>query len=120
MPPQLIEANPLVEETRNQVAIQRGPLVYCLESVDLPTGVHIADVVVTSDTTLVPRFEADLLGGVTAIQSNAVARTTGDWSDKLYRPRRPAADRAVLARFIPYYAWANRGPSEMSVWIPIR
>ena len=41
MPARLIEANPLVEETRNQVAIERGPIVYCLESPDLPKGVRV-------------------------------------------------------------------------------
>ncbi len=49
MPVRLIEANPLVEETRNQVAIQRGPIVYCLESPDLPEGVRVKDVAVETD-----------------------------------------------------------------------
>ena len=44
MPPRLVEANPLVEEARNQIAVARGPLVYCLESTDLPDGVRISDV----------------------------------------------------------------------------
>ena len=38
MPVRLMEANPLVEEDLNQVAVQRGPVVYCLESPDLPPG----------------------------------------------------------------------------------
>ena len=50
MPAQLIEAHPLVEETRNQVAVKRGPVVYCLESCDLPVGVRVQDVKVPADT----------------------------------------------------------------------
>ena len=49
MPPRLMEANPLVEEDLNQVAVQRGPIVYCLESPDLPRGVKISDVLIPLD-----------------------------------------------------------------------
>ena len=49
MKPRLVEAHPLVEEARNQVAVMRGPLVYCLESIDLPKGVRV------SDRRLIPR-----------------------------------------------------------------
>ena len=56
MPVQLIEANPLAEEIRNQVAIKRGPIVYCLESVDLPDGVKIADVAIPSAIKLTSHF----------------------------------------------------------------
>ena len=52
MPARLIEANPLVEETRNQVAIKRGPIVYCLESPDLPKGVRVQDVAIPADAKL--------------------------------------------------------------------
>ncbi len=120
MPAQLIEANPLVEETRNQVAVQRGPIVYCIESPDLPAGVRVSDVVVPADAMLVARYDANLLGGVGVVQTNAVSRPTGDWTGKLYQPRRLAAERPIIARFIPYYAWSNRGSSEMSVWLPRR
>ena len=119
MPVQLMEAHPLVEETRQQVALQRGPVVYCLESPDLPPGVRLHDVVVPSASELVPVYRADLLHGVTAIDANVLARMTDDWSGQLYRPRREDA-REVHVRFIPYYAWSNRGPSEMSVWLPVR
>src|SRR5258708_115069 len=64
MPPQLIEANPLVEETLNQVALKRGPLVYCLESTDLPRGTSLQDVTVPAGADMFARFTARLLGGV--------------------------------------------------------
>jgi DUF1680 family protein len=118
MPPRMIEANPLVEEARNQVAIQRGPIVYCLESPDLPPGVRINDVSIPADATLTPQFEPDLLGGVTVIETDAVARTSADWSGRLYRPVAAERGRKIRVRLIPYFAWSNRGESEMSVWLP--
>jgi DUF1680 family protein len=119
MPPQLIEAHPLVEETRNHLAVKRGPLVYCLESVDLPGGTSVADVRVPANVKLQPRFDAGLLGGVTVLEGEFVARSSDAWEGKLYREfRRPDA-KPIQAALIPYYAWANRDRSEMSVWLPL-
>lgn len=55
MEAQLIESNPLVEETRNQVAVKRGPVVYCLESVDVEDGYAIDDILLPADIKLTPR-----------------------------------------------------------------
>ncbi len=120
MPARLIEANPLVEETRNQVAIQRGPVVYCLESSDLPTDVRVQDVVISADAKLTAQFDSGMLKGVTVLEANVVARVSQDWKGTLYRPARDKEEKMILARFIPYYAWSNRGKSEMSVWLPVR
>jgi hypothetical protein len=120
MPARLIEANPLVEETRNQAAIQRGPIVYCLESPDLPDGVRVRDVFVPADAELATRFEADLLGGVTVVEADVEVRPAGDWDGTLYRPLSRERQQHVRARFIPYYAWSNRGESEMTVWLPVK
>ncbi|MEO2003480.1 MAG: beta-L-arabinofuranosidase domain-containing protein, partial [Candidatus Poribacteria bacterium] len=120
MPAQLVEAHPLVEEARNQVAVKRGPIVYCLESQDLPEGVRVRDVVVPADAELVPRSEGELLGGVTVIEGDAIAMGTDDWEGRLYRPLSEPSATRIRARFIPYYTWANRGESEMSVWLRLR
>jgi len=120
MPPVLVESHPLVEETRNQVAVRRGPLVYCLESPDLPKGVRVSDVVLPRDAKLAPRYDANLLGGVTVIDARALVRPSGDWQNKLYRPVDGAADKPVTVQLIPYYAWANRGANEMTVWLPTK
>jgi DUF1680 family protein len=120
MPAQLIETNPLVEETRNQVAIQRGPIVYCLESPDLPEGVRVQDVVIPSSARLVVQHDADLLGGITVVNADVLARQVDSWDNTLYRPQRLGPERPINVRFIPYYAWSNRGPSEMSVWLPAK
>jgi DUF1680 family protein len=119
MPVRLMEAHPLVEEARNQVAVQRGPVVFCAESVDLPEGVRIAEVVIPRGIDLTPRFDARLLGGVTVLEGRAVAWPEGEWSEKLYRELSPAAPRPIDLTLIPYYAWGNRGRSEMTVWMPL-
>jgi DUF1680 family protein len=120
MPIRMMEANPLVEETLNQVAIQRGPIVYCLESPDLPSGVRVQDVVVPANANFTARFDADLLQGVAVIEGNLTVNASESWDGKLYRPLQARPGRQVKARLIPYYAWSNRGPSEMSVWLPVR
>jgi len=119
MPPQLIESHPLVEETRNHVAIKRGPVVYCLESIDVPPGIALTDVRIPSDMTLKPRFDAGLLQGVTALEGTVVSRPAGKWSGSLYREFQPADAVPLSMTFVPYYTWANRGRSEMTVWLPL-
>jgi uncharacterized protein len=120
MPPRLVEANPLVEETRNQVAVVRGPIVYCLESPDLPAGVRVQDVRIPRDVKWTTRRNPSTLGGVTLVEGPALASPmSADWNGQLYRDVPPAsADRPIDLKLIPYFAWANRGKSEMSVWLP--
>jgi DUF1680 family protein len=117
--PQLIEAHPLVEEARNQVTVKRGPIVYCLESPDLPAGVAVPDMALPATIDLRPRFVPDLLGGVTVLEGTATARPAGAWGGELYREFRPSESKPVAVRLIPYYAWGNRGKSEMTVWLPL-
>jgi DUF1680 family protein len=120
MPPQLIEAHPLVEETRNQVAVKRGPIVYCLESCDLPDGFRVQDIRVPADSKFSARYDSRLLSGVSVIEGKVLAKRTTSWETSLYRPLQADDAREIKARFIPYYAWANREPSEMSVWLPVK
>lgn len=119
MPVRLIEAHPLVEEARNHVAVRRGPLVYCLESRDLEKGTTVPAVHLPLTIELKPRFDAKLLAGVTVLEGNAVASGDPAWGNELYRDLRPEASRATPVRLIPYYAWGNRGRSEMTVWLPL-
>ncbi len=118
MPPVKIEAHPLVEETINQAAVQRGPLVYCLESADLPDRMGILDVLMPDDADLAPVFDRRLLGGVVAIEAGLVRVSTPAWTGQLYREIAPARTAAIRIRLVPYFAWANRGASEMTVWLP--
>jgi len=119
MPPRLMAANPLVEEDANQVAVQRGPVVYCLESPDLPHDLRLTDVVIPVNLHLTARYDRRLLGGVVVLEGQAFAQPAGDWTGKLYREFQPANLKPFKVRFIPYSVWANRGPSEMSVWLPL-
>ena len=118
MPVRLMEANPLVEEDLNQVAVQCGPIVYCLESPDLPVGVSISDVLIPSDMKLVARYDQRLLDGIVVLEGQAFLRPPENWSGKLYREVQQAELKPVNVKFIPYSVWQNRGASEMSVWLP--
>ena len=119
MPVRLLQAHPLVEEARNQVAVGRGPLVYCLESIDLGKDVRISDVVIPHGIELRPRFDPELLGGVTVLEGRAEVWPDEEWSGQLYRELSAAPPTATELRLIPYYAWGNRGKSEMTVWMPL-
>jgi uncharacterized protein len=118
MPVRLMEANPLVEEDVNQLAVQRGPVVYCLESTDLPRGLKLSEVMIPANIQLAARYDQRLLGGVVVLEGQAAVRPAADWTGKLYREFQPADVKSVQVRFIPYSVWANRGPSEMTVWAP--
>ncbi len=117
--PRLVEASPWVDETRNQVAVMRGPLVYALESPDLPAGVSIFDVAIPAGVRFTPRFDPRLLGGVSVLEGTALRAVRAPFGDSLYRLFRPVQPESVPIRLIPYYAWANRGVSHMTVWLPL-
>jgi DUF1680 family protein len=119
MKAQLVTANPHVESTRNQVAVKYGPLVYCLESVDLPKDMNLLDVVIPQNISLKPRFDAKLLNGVTVLEGVAEVLSKDDWSNALYKKLEYKKLEKVEIKLIPYYAWSNRGKSDMSVWLPI-
>jgi DUF1680 family protein len=119
MEPRLVVANPYVEITRGQAAVMRGPVVYALESPDLPPGVRFTEVALPKDVKFEPRRDPQLLGGVTVLHCRAKVFPEGEWSGLLYRTLRPAPERLANIRLIPYYAWANRGVSYMTVWTPL-
>jgi hypothetical protein len=91
--PRLTAPHPRVDAVRGCLAIERGPLVYCLEEADAP-GADLADVVLDPDAPLGETERPDLLGGVVTVEAQATA--------------------------VPYFAWANRGLGAMRVWIPAR
>ena len=109
----VMEANPLVREDIGKVALQRGPIVYCLEEADNGPGLW--------RLSLSPEPEAeaeweDILGGVMTIK--AKGRRLRLWEgDELYAEASEPRYERVTLKFIPYFAWANRAPGDMSVWI---
>jgi DUF1680 family protein len=119
LPVRLLEAHPLVEETRNQAAVCRGPIVYCLESADLPENVPVGDVALAPHIRLQSRFDKELLGGTTVLEGKALVYARGAWENMLYRTMSRPEPTEIDLRLIPYYAWGNRGDSEMAVWMPL-
>jgi hypothetical protein len=105
MPVQRVRADERVEADRGRVALQRGPVVYCLESLD--NGGRVSDMFLPSDAPITTAARPDLLGGVTVLHAKG-RRLPADSGNP---------EEAVLTA-IPYYANANRGPAEMKVWIP--
>ncbi|HNW76856.1 MAG TPA: glycoside hydrolase family 127 protein [Bacteroidales bacterium] len=106
MPVQWVEANPLVEADRGKAALQRGPLVYCLEWPDQP-GSQVLNMVMDTTAVLNATFDPKRLQGVEIITGRARQEVNGQ-----------ETIRDITA--IPYCLWANRGMGEMRVWIPVK
>jgi DUF1680 family protein len=93
MPVRTVSADPRVKANTGRRAVQRGPIIYCLEETDNPAFDRAQ---ITSSTVFTTTFEPDLLGGVATVQ----ATTNGE-----------------TLKFIPYYAWDNREAGKMEVWV---
>jgi uncharacterized protein len=129
MSPRFTLADPRVDAARGCLAIERGPLVYCVEGVDqppLPDGTGLDDLVVDPRAGLATAERQELLGGITAVTATARVRPRPPAEhDAPWWPYRPAgtgtpapAGDPVTLTAIPYYAWANRENSAMRVWLP--
>lgn len=118
METKLMAAHPYVEDVTGQVAIQRGPIVYCLESRDLPKGTNIQDIVIPADITLKESYHADLLDGVTILEGTALLKETQSKSE-LYSPIKSVKTKPIDIQLVPYYSWNNRGLTNMTVWLPL-
>ena len=118
MRPRLVEANPLVEEAKNQVAVMRGPIVYCLEGQDIQGDCRISDIALPADIQL-KEVPMTIEGhSFTALEGDAVVTNDKTWDNQtLYRELSKPASRKVHIRLIPYYAWDNRGIQDMSLWL---
>lgn len=118
METKLIESNPLVEETRNQAAVKRGPIVYCLESVDMSAN-SIFEISIPLDAEFKTKEMAIADRGITALETEVFLIDHSDWEGRLYREAAPKSLSPVRMTLIPYFAWGNRGHSEMTVWLPL-
>jgi DUF1680 family protein len=114
----LMEANPLVEETRNQVAVKRGPIIYCIESKDLPDGKGIFDVIIPSTASFRPEKIKINNTEMMSLKSEAKYSNNSSFKNQLYKEVSRANVETIPITLIPYYAWGNRGQSEMTVWLP--
>jgi hypothetical protein len=113
MPVERIRANPLLRAAAGRVALQRGPLVFCLEEVD--NGPLLPDVVLPKESCLEAEFDKDLLGGVVVISGEA-KRSIFFPDEPLYTSEAHPF-RSFRFKAVPYFAWGNRGSGEMLVWI---
>ncbi|HET7439990.1 MAG TPA: beta-L-arabinofuranosidase domain-containing protein [Terriglobales bacterium] len=118
----VLQANPRVAEDTGRVAVQRGPILYCLEGLDQPAGVDLADVALNLESMPQSAFENEyknnLLDGVVVLQHGGLAYERAHSQNVLYSryAGKPASTRPVPLTFIPYYAWANREATAMQVW----
>ena len=120
MKPRLMEANPLVEEAKNQIAVMRGPIVYCLEGQDIQGGYRINDIAIPTDVQF--KETKITIEGHEMVALEAEVPVTGQSSwgkDELYRELRSVKNKKTKIRLIPYYAWDNRGIDDMSLWLPL-
>ena len=114
MPVQRMAANPNVQADTGQLAIQRGPLVYCLEACD--QSVPLSALFLPQNAELRARWREDLLGRVVVVVGLAATAPELEWSKVLYQPIPAFTPVEITA--ISYYAWDNRKPGPMKVWLP--
>ena len=116
MPVMQVEANPQVRMDCGRVALQRGPVVYCLEQKD--NGAELRDLTLPAAAKFKPVFLDDQMSGVTVLRGKALRRRPQDWAaGDLYRTA-PTARRTVSVTAVPYCVWGNRAPGEeMLVWV---
>ncbi|WP_281635486.1 aceric acid hydrolase [Flavobacterium marginilacus] len=117
MPVELMQANPLVEEVKNQVAVKRGPLVYCLESNELPANVSVNNIVLNVNSKFTTDFIKINNRELLSITASSSILSDNSWNKKLYQPISTNEGVKVSIKFIPYYAWGNHGKGEMAVWL---
>jgi hypothetical protein len=121
MKARLIEANPLVEEAKNQIAVMRGPIVYCLEGQDIEGGHRINDIAIPADVQFTEKKITMEGHELIALEADVPLVSKDSWrNEELYRELRPVKNEKVHIRLIPYYAWDNRGIDDMSLWLPLQ
>ena len=121
MEPRFTASHPRVESTRGTLAIERGPVVYCLEQCDQPV-VDVLDAWIDANEPLSESWQPDLLGGVVTVGARGGGMDVSAWEATTFGPPatpvRAGAPTSLTA--IPYFAWANREPGAMRVWVDDR
>ncbi len=117
MPVERVMPHANIRQTAGQIALQRGPLVYCLEEVD--NGPRLANIVIPPDAPMEVAFDSELFGGVSVITGPGLRIEPADKSPALYRHHSQTRynEKEFTFKAIPYYLWANRNPGEMRAWI---
>lgn len=113
MPIEQIQSNPKVRANAGRLALQRGPLVYCLEEID--NGSNLSAISMSLDAKLTAEYDGNLLDGAVTIKGNAYRTDDSEWDGQLYRTAREN-EKPVKFKAVPYCMWGNRTPGEMLVW----
>ena len=117
MPVERVMANPVVPEDVGKVALQRGPVVYCLEQND--NAAPVRQIALPDKAPLAARFDSKRLGGVVVIEGKAICYDSKCWKGKaLYQPIDRGRRVPTRIRAIPYASWNNRGNRAMTVFLP--
>jgi DUF1680 family protein len=118
MPIRAVWAHPAVRDLQGRVALERGPIVYCLEGID-HVGT-ILDRIAIDPHNVSNEFQVEqedqLLGGVSVLRGKGIVVDESGWEDVLYR-NRPPSSKSIEITAIPYYAWDNRAPGQMRIWL---
>ncbi|MEJ7736444.1 MAG: beta-L-arabinofuranosidase domain-containing protein [Chitinophagaceae bacterium] len=105
-----IISRPDLKQNTDRVALQYGPMVYCVEGID--NGGKCWNIILPGDASFVPSFDKNLLGGVNTISFNGIVAEVGEDGKSLQSVRKQI-------KAIPYFSWNNRGPGPMQVWLPV-
>jgi DUF1680 family protein len=115
MPVTRVYAHPQVKADHGKVALMRGPLVYCLEEMD--QSVALEDLRLLKDAGFDTSFDPHILEGMITLHGRALAIDREAWGKALYRDHPPKMKETTFTA-IPYFAWDNREPGQMRVWLP--
>ena len=110
MPVRRVAAHENVIDNKDRVALERGPIVFCSEWLDSPSG-HVCNMVLPCDAPLESDYDPDLLGGIQVLKGTSLSLS--------YDAQGQIVEQEQEFTAIPYYAWANRGAGEMIVWLPV-
>lgn len=114
MPVKRMRSHPSIRGNAGKVALQRGPIVYCIEEVD--NGTNLSNIYLTDNDSFEATFEGDLLEGVVTVEGDAIRIKLNSWENQIYSSK--SCEKTPLKlKAVPYYAWCNRKPGEMLVWI---
>ena len=115
----LMASNSLVEANRGQVAVQRGPIVYCLESKDMPVGTDITSITLAKDSKWNMQMQKIGPQQVMSLETTGYLQAAPTNANALYYPVKATEGKPIQVKLIPYYSWENRGRADMAVWLPL-
>lgn len=114
MPVELIQSHPEVRANAGKVALQRGPLVYCLEEAD--NGENLSALSIDTESEFVINKEPELMKEALSVTGKGVRILDDQWENILYQPYRKQEEEVEI-KAIPYFLWGNRKSGEMLVWM---